>query len=39
MIPFVDVVAQFFPWFKLYLPLFGGMVVYDNVFETKENKI
>ena len=26
-------------WFKYYFPLFLGMVIYDNEFETKENKI
>ena len=29
--------VQFYPWFKFYFPLFLGM--YDNEFETKENKI
>ena len=24
-------------WFKFYFPLFWGMVIYDNEFETKEN--
>ena len=33
------VVVQFYPWFKFYFPLFLGMVMYDNEFETKENKI
>ena len=37
--PYVYVVVQFFPWFKFYFPLFLGMVMYDNEFETKENKI
>ena len=23
------VVVQFYPWFKLYFPLFMGMVIYD----------
>ena len=32
----VYVVVQFYPWFKLYSPLFLGMVMYDNVFKTKE---
>ena len=31
--------VQFYPWFKFYFPLFLGMVMYDNEFETKENKI
>ena len=35
----VYVVVQFYPWFKFYFPLFWGMVMYDNEFETKENKI
>ena len=34
-----NVVVQFYPWFKFYFPLFLGMVIYDNEFETKENKI
>ena len=33
------VVVQFYPWFNFYFPLFLGMVMYDNEFETKENKI
>ena len=35
----VYVVVQFCPWFKFYFLLFLGMVIYDNEFETKENKI
>ena len=35
----VIVVVQFYPWFKFYFPLFLGTVMYDNEFETKENKI
>ena len=31
--------VQFYPWFKFYFPLFLRMVMYDNEFETKENKI
>ena len=31
--------VPFCPWFKLYFPLFLDMVIYDNEFETKENKI
>ena len=31
--------AQYYPWFTFYFPLFWGMVMYDNEFETKENKI
>ena len=34
----VYVVVQFYPWFNFYFPLFLGMVIYDNEFETKENK-
>ena len=33
------VVVQFYRWFKFYFLLFLGMVMYDNEFETKENKI
>ena len=35
----VYVVVQFYPWFKFYFLLFGGMVMYDNDFETNEHKI
>ena len=40
----VYVMVQFYPWFKFYFVLFLGMVIicmamYDNEFETKENKI
>ena len=35
----VYVVVQFYPWFKFYFLLFWGMVMYDNEFKTKENKI
>ena len=35
----VYVVVQFYSWFKFYFPLFLGMVMYDNEFETKGNKI
>ena len=35
----VYVVVQFCPWFKFYFPLFLGMVMYDNEFETMKNKI
>ena len=31
--------VQFCPWFKFYFLLFWGMVIYDNEFETKKNKI
>ena len=33
------VVVQFCPWFKFYFLLFLGMVMYDNEFQTKENKV
>jgi len=33
------VAVQFYPWFKFYFPLFGGMVMYGNEFKTKGNKI
>ena len=32
------VVVQFYSWFKFYFLLFLGIVMYDNEFETKENK-
>ena len=35
----VNVVVQLYPWFKYYFLLFWGMVMYDNDFQTKENKI
>ena len=35
----VYVVVQFYPWFKFYFLLFLGMVMYDNEFQTKENKV
>ena len=35
----IHVVVQFHPWFKFYFPLCLGMVMNDNEFETKENKI
>ena len=35
----IYVVVQFHPWFKFYFPSCLGMVMYDNEFETKENKI
>ena len=31
--------VQFYPWFKFYFPLLWDMVIYDNEFEAKENKI
>ena len=36
---YVYVMVHFYPWFKLYFLLFWGMVMYDNEFETKENRI
>ena len=36
----IDVVVQFYLWFKFYFPsMFLDMVMFDNVFETKENEI
>ena len=35
----ISVVVQFYPWFKFYFPLFWGMVIYDNEFKTKGNKL
>ena len=34
----IYVEVQFYPWFNFYFPLFLGMVIYDNEFETKGNK-
>ena len=34
----VHVVVQFYPWFKSYFPLFLGMVMCDNEFETMKIK-
>ena len=31
--------VQFYPWFKFYFPLFRGMLMFDNEFKTKKNKI
>ena len=36
---YLCVVVQFYPWLKFYFPLFLAMVMYDNEFKTKENKI
>ena len=33
------IVVQFYPWFKFSFLLFLGIVMYDNEFETRENKI
>ena len=30
------VVVQFYPWMKLYFPLFMGMVIYDIESETRK---
>ena len=30
---------HFYPWFKFYFPLFKGMVMYDNGFNSRGNKI
>ena len=35
----VSVMVQFYLWFKFSFLLFLGIVIYDNEFETKENKI
>ena len=35
----IDVAVKFYLWCKFYFPLFLGMVMFDNVFETKENEI
>ncbi len=31
--------VQFYPWFKFYFCLFSGMVMHDNEFKIKKNKI
>ena len=38
-ISWMQVVLQFYPWFKFYFCLFLGIVMHDNEFESKENKI
>ena len=35
----INVVVQFYPLFKFSFLLFLDIVMYDNEFETKENKI
>ena len=35
----MQVVLQFYPWFKFYFLLFLGIVMYDNEFVSKEKKI
>ena len=32
-------VDQFYLWFKFYFPFFLDIVMYDNEFETKEDKV
>ena len=32
-------VVQSYPWIECYFPLFLNMVIYDNEFKTKENKV
>ena len=32
-------VVQSYPWSEFYFPLFLNMVIYDNEFKTKENKV
>ena len=32
-------VVQSYPWIEFYFPLFLNMVIYDNEFKTKENKV
>ena len=34
----IDVVVQFYPWFKFYFLSFLGKVMRDSEFETKEKK-
>ena len=36
---FIFGVVQFYPWIEFYFPLFLNMVIYDNEFKTKENKV
>ena len=31
--------VQFYPWFKFYFLLFWGVIMHDNEFETKKNKL
>ena len=35
----MNVVVQFYPWFKFYFPLFLAMIMYDNESETMGKKI
>ena len=32
-------VGQSYPWIEFYFPLFLNMVIYDNKFKTKENRV
>ena len=32
----IDVLVEFYPWFKFYFPLVWGMLIYDNEFETRK---
>ena len=32
-------VVQSYPWIEFHFPLFLNMVIYDNEFKTKENKV
>jgi len=34
----IYVVVQFYHWFNIYFSLFFFMLIYDNEYETKENK-
>ena len=34
----MNVVVQFYPWFKFYFLLFLGMLMYDNKLKTKKIK-
>ena len=34
----VDVLVQFYSWFRFYIPLLWGMVICDNEFETGKIK-
>ena len=33
----MDIVVHFYPWFKYFFPLFCGMVINADEFETKSN--
>ena len=34
----MNVVVQFYPWFKFYFPLFLAMIMYDNESDTMGKK-